>query len=132
MVTKSFVTAGRAIFTVKSITGSYYTYRVTRKDNTWFVGLLTGPDNTSSYTYMGILDADRGEVILTKASKFADESLPVRVLRWAIRLVWNDGTLPTGYSLDHAGMCGRCGRTLTVPESIATGLGPECSRLVGI
>jgi len=30
----------------------------------------------------------------------------------------------------HEGACGRCGRTLTVPESIASGFGPECIRYV--
>jgi hypothetical protein len=27
----------------------------------------------------------------------------------------------------HEGRCGRCGRRLTVPESIESGLGPECA-----
>lgn len=31
----------------------------------------------------------------------------------------------------HEGSCGRCGRKLTVPESIANGLGPECAEKVG-
>src|SRR5882672_9405186 len=26
----------------------------------------------------------------------------------------------------HSGSCGRCGRTLTVPESVLSGFGPEC------
>lgn len=30
----------------------------------------------------------------------------------------------------HEGSCGRCGRKLTVPSSIETGLGPECAELV--
>lgn len=32
----------------------------------------------------------------------------------------------------HAGKCGRCGRKLTTPESILTGLGPECSKKAGV
>jgi hypothetical protein len=31
----------------------------------------------------------------------------------------------------HEGRCGRCGRKLTVPESIHNGYGPECIHLIG-
>ena len=30
----------------------------------------------------------------------------------------------------HEGRCGRCNRALTVPESIASGIGPECAKHV--
>jgi hypothetical protein len=29
----------------------------------------------------------------------------------------------------HRGTCARCGRTLTVPESLVNGFGPECNGL---
>jgi hypothetical protein len=29
----------------------------------------------------------------------------------------------------HEGRCGRCGRALTVPESVERGIGPECWEL---
>jgi len=32
----------------------------------------------------------------------------------------------------HRGFCGRCGRPLTVPSSIATGIGPDCAERMGI
>jgi hypothetical protein len=32
----------------------------------------------------------------------------------------------------HEGICGRCGRRLTVPESIESGFGPECRKAVGL
>lgn len=31
----------------------------------------------------------------------------------------------------HEGKCGRCGRQLTVPESIESGFGPECVKMIG-
>lgn len=34
---------------------------------------------------------------------------------------------PEGVQLWHEGRCGRCGRTLTDPESCARGLGPICA-----
>ena len=32
-----------------------------------------------------------------------------------------------GFEFWHEGKCGRCGRKLTVPESIEAGIGPECA-----
>ena len=37
-----------------------------------------------------------------------------------------------GFEIWHEGKCGRCGRKLTVPESIACGFGPECIGMVGM
>ena len=39
--------------------------------------------------------------------------------------------LPKTVEVWHEGICGRCGRKLTVPESVERGLGPECAGLVG-
>lgn len=134
MITKDFVLAGRAVFTVSNAVGDRYTFKVTQKDGkmgpVWFVSLLTGPDNEADYTYMGILDAWSAEVILTKASRYTMHSEPVRVLQWACKMVWSQRALPAGYAIHHEGQCGRCGRTLTVPESIESGFGPECVKKV--
>lgn len=131
VVSKQFVTAGKAVFTVQSVTGRHYTYRVsdnpyrTGVRKSWFVSLLTGPDNTSDYTYLGMLD-ESGNYWPTRKTTLPESSEPVRVLRWALRLVFTGGQVPAGYSLFHAGRCGRCGRQLTTPESVAAGLGPDC------
>jgi hypothetical protein len=37
-----------------------------------------------------------------------------------------------GCEVYHEGRCGRCNRKLTVPESIETGLGPECASKLGL
>jgi hypothetical protein len=47
------------------------------------------------------------------------------VIRWAVKAVAK-GSLPEGYKIQHEGKCCRCGRTLTTPESIERGIGPEC------
>jgi hypothetical protein len=36
--------------------------------------------------------------------------------------------LPEFVEVWHEGKCGKCGRALTVPSSILTGIGPECSK----
>lgn len=137
MITREFITAGRAIFTVSNNKGDRYTFQVTKKEANgqypavWFVALLTGPDNNTDYTYVGMLSADTGGVNLTRKSRFNDQSTPVRVLRWALRNVWNNQEFPAGYAIRHEGKCGRCGRRLTVPESIDSGIGPECAKMMG-
>lgn len=136
MVGRGFILAGRAIFTVSNGKGEHYTYLVTHKAGTlkhapaWFVSVLTGPDNDDddSYAYLGRLDAETGHVSLTRASRLTDDATAVRVVRWAIRLIWINTELPVGYAVTHCGYCGRCGRLLTTPKSVESGFGPECTR----
>jgi hypothetical protein len=124
---KKFFSAGKAIFTVKNPIGTHYTYRINHPENKpCFVMLLTGQDNTNDYTYLGIYDPDQNNVRLTAKSKYNLDSTPVKVVKWAIKKVANNETLPEGYAIQHEGKCCRCGRTLTTPESIDRGIGPEC------
>lgn len=132
-ITPAFVTAGKAIFTVHNDKGDHYTFKVNRhkKNQIWFVSLLTGSDNDNDYTYMGVLNKGTGNVVLTYASKFKDDSKPVQVIRWALKLLWANKPLPTGYGIHGEGRCGRCGRTLTHPDGISPeghrfGFGPHC------
>jgi hypothetical protein len=136
MLALEFVTAGRALFTVFSKTGERYTFKVTKKEasgsygDTFFASLLTGPDNEADYSYMGILQTGVMRVVPTKKSKLTLDSTPMRVLNWALATMKAGGEFPVGYGVCHEGKCGRCGRTLTVPDSIETGIGPECARIM--
>jgi hypothetical protein len=137
-VTKEFVLAGKAIFTVHNNKGNHYTYQVkkARKDHpifgpTWYVYLLTGPDNTRNYTYIGVLDPQNGQWKPTQASKLSNSATSISVLNWAMSLVWNDQPFPDGYGCHGEGRCGRCGRRLTDepgvnPEAERYGFGPVC------
>lgn len=139
----AFMLAGNAYFTLRSAkTGVRYTYRMSlphKTDETcrfckrrpcdcepnYFVSLLTGPENESDYAYVGLVR--RNEFRLTQASKLNANSLPVRAFSWAFaNLTKNE--LPETLEIWHEGRCGRCGRKLTVPESIAAGIGPECAK----
>jgi hypothetical protein len=141
MIDIDFIKAGRAIFTIANDQGKWYTYRVDHKEarteefagkgartypEAWFVKLLTGPSNDSDYTYVGILNCER--VRLTQRSPYTEDSIPVRVFDFALRVILGKQALPPGYSIHHEGRCGRCGRRLTVPSSIESGIGPECAR----
>jgi hypothetical protein len=127
-----FFEAGKAIFTVSNPIGDHYTYKITKKEKgPFFVALLTGPDNTSDYTYLGIYHPGKRSITLTAKSKFTETSTPVRVIRWAIIMIKDGKGLPRGYTIRHEGRCCRCGRMLTTPESIERGIGPECMKKSG-
>ncbi len=96
----SWITAGKAIFTIANPEGVHYTYRVLRLESNghypeaYFVSLLTGPLNEDDYTYLGILRPAAGKVVLTSKSRYTAETVPVRVLRWALSHVWNECRCP--------------------------------------
>ena len=48
------------------------------------------------------------------------------VFLWTVHMMVNDRPMPDGYGVYHMGRCMRCGRDLTEPESIKSGLGPYC------
>jgi hypothetical protein len=126
-----FIKAGKAIFTVKNEeTKNRFTYKVSKcKDkDIWFVSVLTGSDNDNDYTYIGTVFGETFK--LTKNSKLNKDAISVRAFHWVwYNMVKNNylgKDMPENVKIYHEGRCGRCGRTLTVPESIESGFGPEC------
>lgn len=126
-VALQFLLAGRARFTfVSEKTGTRFTFRVTQKDATspHFVSVLTGSDNESSYTYMGCIFGDK-TFRATRGSKVSQDAASFKAFAWAWSYL-SRGEMPPSMELWHEGRCGRCGRALTVPESIESGIGPVC------
>lgn len=124
-----FMLAGNAHLTFRSEkTGSRYTYHVTSHTRTGggsihFVAVLTGPDR---YEYLGVIRSgwsyEHG-----RKSRISTAAASAVAFAWVWKRL-NAGQLHPMLSVFHEGRCGRCGRRLTVPESIETGLGPECAR----
>ena len=130
---KRFTLAGNATLTLRSTkTGNRFTYRVRspRSKKGWFVSVLTGPDNEASYSYVGFLINDKFR--LTQGSKFSWSDAQAGAFKYFTDAVLSSEVLPSTLEVRHAGKCGRCGRTLTVPESIDSGIGPECAKHVGL
>jgi hypothetical protein len=135
---KSFILAGDAVFTLVSTeTDTRYTFRIQQPkprgdedvSNKWFAKLLAGPDNIRDFQYCGMLLRDGGafKYIVTKAAKLARDTAPQKALAWIAMHLDADRPFPAGLEFWHVGRCGRCGRALTVPASIASGLGPVCA-----
>jgi len=125
----SFMKAGKAVFTlVSEKTGKRFTYRVKKhkkSESLYFVGVLSGQDNVNDYTYMGSIFGKQFR--LTRNSKVGPEAPSFIAFTWFINHLDN---LPSTLKVYHENRCGRCGRALTVPESVVNGFGPECIKKV--
>jgi hypothetical protein len=130
---KQAIFAGKAVITVQTKkSGKRFTYRIKEiKENgngvgTFWVYLLTGPNNDSDYTYIGTI-FDKSRFVLTRKSKVGSDAESVQVISWVVR---NLSRLDSNVDIYHSGCCLRCGRTLTTPESVTSGIGPECIKMI--
>lgn len=121
---REFILAGNALFTFKSLrTGEHYTFKVraaiprAAPPTHWNVSVLSGRDNTHDYKWIGRID--REGVFFGGL----EHSPSFVAFAWC----WNNlARCGERFTFQHAGRCGRCGRLLTTPDSIAAGIGPEC------
>lgn len=130
-----FIRAGNATFTIQSVeTGAHFTYNVRRapqgnRGNFLFVKVLIAPE---TYAYLGALSL--GRLVTTRASRISESAASFKALAWFMRELSRtapDAT-PAKVIFRHEGKCGRCGRALTTPASIDTGLGPDCAEILGV
>lgn len=139
----NFIFAGNATITLRSPkTGERFTYRVKKARKLtetapklsplYFIALLSGPDNTSDYQYLGTCRSSDGVSLpkfsVGRKSKISIGAPSARAFDFFMKTldqVKDDGY--TAVEVFHEGRCGRCNRKLTVPESIELGLGPKCA-----
>jgi hypothetical protein len=92
-----------------------------------FVKVMTGPDNENHYTYVGHIDEHRN-FRLDRKSKLSPDAPSVSAWQWFWRaVVAKSERVVEQCEVWHDGRCGKCGRKLTVPQSVASGLGPVCA-----
>lgn len=136
-----FLEAGNAVLTVRSEkTGTRFTYRFRRPDPTpekpkrpiW-VSVLTGSDNNNNYSYAcSLFPPDLHSVRYTSRSRIKSDAPSMIALAWFLHCLYSDDRRLHALLFElaevwHEGRCGRCGRKLTVPESIESGFGPDCA-----
>lgn len=129
---RRFLEAGNATVTVRSrATGNRFTYRVRKSQDgaISFVSLLKGPDNESSYAYFGYV---RRGVFFHGGQKarVGRDAPSAKGFEWLWKSLQQDH-MPSTVEVWHEGRCGRCNRKLTVPSSIASGIGPDCAEQMG-
>lgn len=122
-----FMLGGNALFTVKSgKSGIRYTYKILtdRKREGFFrVYWMNGSDNTKDFRMLGSIDKSSPSLIPL--------SIHVKEINAFVALDYIYLNLCVGVFMPtleiwHEGRCCKCGRPLTVPESIERGIGPEC------
>jgi hypothetical protein len=143
---KEVVLAGRADITLENEqTGGRFTFKISapsrkteaggfsleREANVRFVKVLTGRDNENDFSFMGTIFMDSGEFRLSPKSKISAEATSAKAWSWFWTHVTHNKELPACVKVWHEGKCCRCGRKLTVPESIEAGYGPECRSKIG-
>ena len=150
---REYIFAGKAVFSIRSVkTGMRLTYKVIAKKEdlvalqkcaadgvptseafvAYFVNLLRGQDNTRDYSYLGVLRKP-GNFFITPASRITRHPTSYKALVWFLDAMRNDRDVLNGKPLEfwHNGHCGVCGRLLTVPSSVMSGIGPVCDGRMG-
>lgn len=134
---EKFLFAGRAVFTLASArTGTRFTYKLRgKKDDpsVFYLDVLSAPD---LYRFAGVVTNDGSPAFVYKHSfgkgLIGATAPSVQAFTWFLKHLQDSNDLHPQLEFWHEGRCGKCGRALTVPESIATGLGPECASMMGV
>ena len=125
-----FIFGGNARFTLTSTaSGKHFTFKASKgkTDGTpFFIKLLNGPNNAwdGDWLYIGFVpEGERDKLI---AGRRGHPNAPsFTALAWMLRRLAADKFLEA-LVVQHDGSCGVCGRELTDPISVATGIGPVC------
>lgn len=133
---RDFILAGNSEFVLANTkTGNHIAYKVraTRNVKSQFA-LYFVYVKTDSSVYAGHLsiNCQGGSPRYIKGDKgaFDSDSQCIKVLLWFLTTPAH--LVPSNMCCLHVGKCGRCGRKLTDPESIAVGLGPDCRTKVRV
>lgn len=125
----------KGFFTLVRDDGSHRTFKVGKwnADNRstdpeakirW-IGLLVGPQNTSDYETVGF-QRNNGDVVLIRQYRQSAEVKAMVELILCGTKADRDG-MRKAFAME-SGTCAICNRLLTTPESVALGIGPECSK----
>lgn len=146
----AFILNGESTFTIVSVkTGKRFTYRCKQSfrynheqkkelpEERWFVSVLTGPDNTSDYSYAGTIDRKdyTGKWVLrtTPKSRITEGADSFKSFQFVFELLQSSVTRIDSFRdkllIYHDGKCSKCGRALTDPVSVAIAMGPICNSM---
>ena len=77
-------------------------------------------------------DRCRRHGVTAAAAALPADDVRARGFAWFWRVLGSGRAFPAAFEFWHEGRCAACARRLTVPQSIATGFGPECAARRGI
>ncbi len=137
---KRFIFAGNARFTLTSTkTDTSFTFKMNAPkddDGIRFVKVLNGPDNSwdGDWMHLGFVKMKEDGTPATDliaGKKGRPDAPSFKALSWTLAKL-NRDNIPEALEIRHEGKCCKCGRALTVPESVDTGIGPECRKKMGL
>jgi hypothetical protein len=123
-------------------TGTHFTFQIKpldkaqakekgTKDVRFFVKFLCGQDNENDYRYLGqILNGVFSLTTKSRQSGLSEETPAYKAFKFAFDC-FAKNHMPTTLEVVPSGRCARCGRKLTVVDSVTQGFGPECINMVG-
>ncbi len=138
-----YMLAGKSEFTMLSIkSGVRLRYKLTKKESKYkgedgaseFIYFLnTFTDGDMQYAGVLFYNDDNNTFNFGKGArgKLQPSHLNVRSILYVLNNL-TKGNEDLALKVYHSGKCGRCGRKLTTPESVLTGLGPTCSKVAGV
>jgi len=126
----TFMLAGNAVFTVtNATTGNHFTFKVKRgyadRNPTWYVKVKS---KSPKWVHLGTISGFKfrpNEIMKEK------RNIEVTAFAWLFKQRRQLARFPT-VKIYHEGGCARCGRTLTLPESIECGFGKTCAKLLDV
>ena len=130
-----YMFAGHATVTFQSSSGQHFTYQIRKADSetnaygrhttppVFFVSVLY---DGSNYRYIGYV---RGTEF-KPGSKGTPDAESFAAFKWTFGYLLERAQIHPKLTIRHEGTCGCCGRQLTHPESIDSGIGPVCARRV--
>jgi len=130
---RNFIFAGRSVFTLENTeTGNYLTFKVkqVKKDKKVIDGLFaieckTLGDSDHGYKFLGFLNTTENKF----RRRFWDHKfIGYTTFFWLLRNLEVLEKFTDKLAIYHEGRCCKCGMPLTVPESIDSGIGPECNK----
>lgn len=125
-IIKRYLESGQAVVTLKSEkSGAHYTFKFTKKPakdapdfSVYFISQLIG---SNEYMYVAFINQFGEFKYKGPGTKVTD------TLKYLWRNITEHNRLPPQMEVMHEGRCGACGRPLTTPESIISGIGPICA-----
>lgn len=130
---RNFIFAGRSIFTLENTTtNTYITFKIRQikkkgklVPNNFGISCKGVGSLMAGFIFLGFLHLERKSFKRWGEHKDNPSFIGYKTLFWLFRNLENLENFPN-LELYHEGICCKCGRTLTVPESIDTGIGPKC------
>lgn len=130
-----YIMGGNSTFTLVC-NNTRYTYKILERfladgSSIYAVFILSGPDNVNNYRQFArikVIDGMPKLELLGRTTNIIEYFEYIKMLYYG--LLFQDYSKISDWQVWHTGRCSRCGRLLTVPESIENGIGPECATKV--